>query len=60
MSLVGGEADGISTKADIGQRMSLVGGRPDVARRWSELLLLAEAVEEVGADRFCATIGLVG
>ena len=30
-----------------GQRMSPVGGRPDVARRWSELLLLAEGVEEV-------------
>ncbi len=37
-----------------------IGGRPDVARRWSELLLLAEAVEKVGADRFCATIVLVG
>ena len=24
-------------------RMSLVGGRPDVARRWSELLLLAKS-----------------
>ncbi len=40
-SVPGGRPDEISPITDIGQRMSLVGGRPDVARRWSELLLLA-------------------
>ncbi len=35
MSLVGCRVDEISTITDIGQRMSPVGGRPDVARRWS-------------------------
>jgi len=42
-----GEADEIGGKADIADGMSAVGGKPDVARRWSELLLLAEGVEEV-------------
>ena len=36
-----GEADEIGGKADIADGMSAVGGKPDVARRWSELLLLA-------------------
>ncbi len=41
-------------------RMSPVGRKADVPWAWLELLFLAEAVEEVGADSFCATIVLVG
>jgi hypothetical protein len=40
--------------------MSLVGGKADVPAAWSRLPLLAEAVEQVRADRFFATIVLVG
>ncbi len=41
MSAFGGKADEIRAKADFGARMSEAEGRPDVARRWSELLFLA-------------------
>ncbi len=41
MSAAGGKAELNGAKADIGQRMSVIGGGADVARRWSELLLLA-------------------
>ncbi len=40
--------------------MSVLGGSSGVAMWWPEPPLIAEAVEEVGADRFCATIVLVG
>ncbi len=39
---------------------SASGGRADVPATWPDSLLAAEGVEEVGADRFCATIVLVG
>ncbi len=41
MSTFGGRADEIGTITDIGQRMSPVEGRADVARRWLELPLIA-------------------
>ncbi len=47
-------------KADIPLLMSGVGCKADSLAYTSERLLIAEAVEEVGADRFCATIVLVG
>ena len=40
--------------------MSAVGGKADVIATWSESLLIAEGVEKIGADRFCATIVPVG
>ncbi len=44
----------------IDARMSDVRGKADVPATWPGSPLLAEAVEEVGADRFCATIVPVG
>ncbi len=40
--------------------MSAIGVRADVLTSGPELPLLAEGVEKVGADRFCATIVPVG
>ncbi len=56
MSAPGGEADEIRAKADIGAGMSAPGGQADVVATWPESLLVAEAVEELGANRFCAMI----
>ncbi len=39
-SVVGGEADEIGAKADIGARRSAVGGRADVPATWPGSLLL--------------------
>ena len=36
------------------------GGRADILAAWSDSLLVAEAVEKVGADGFYATIVPVG
>ncbi len=47
MSVVGGKADEIGTITDIGQRMSAVGGRADVACQGLSGPFIAEAVEEV-------------
>ncbi len=41
-SALGGEADVISAKADIGGGMSEAGVNPDVSRPWLELRFLAE------------------
>ena len=41
-------------------RMSVAGGKAGVPATWSDSLLVAEGVEEVGADRFCATIVPLG
>ncbi len=56
----GGELEGIGVKADIETRRSAIGGKADVPATWPESPLLAEAVEKVGVDRFCATIVPVG
>ncbi len=49
-------ADGGMTEGALVVRMSAYGGGAVEAAPWSELRFLAEVVEQVGADRFCATI----
>ena len=46
----------IGPKPDINPRMSAVRGEAEVLTHTSELPVLAEAVEKVGAVRFCTTI----
>ena len=59
-SALWGKADEIGRKADIGVRMSAVKGKADVPATWPRLPLIAEAVEKVGAVKFCAAIVPVG